>query len=285
MKRTASSSLRNVRRLRDFVFETRGGSVPTTLRVLCNKTLYLINHSVRRFAGPALVHARWHWARYPFSLRDKVLWSSALQAWFVPADESAIECMLHMPAYEPIDWIDPRRGEYFLDCGGYVGWYSIQAGRAVGPPGRVLVLEPDSVNRGQLERNLALNNIANAQIIPLAIWSHSQGVAWHPGDEPVWHHVTGHGPRTQKSTSIDDLVETLSLPRLDWIKLDIEGGEVEALRGASRTLKTLRPKLFIEVHETTQAVIAMLDETGYTVTRQLYDRPPNRHGWILAQSP
>src|SRR6266550_9039506 len=50
----------------------------------------------------------------------------------------------------------------------WVGWYSIQVGRAVGNSGRAVALEPDTLNRGQLERNLALNKLGNVQILPLA---------------------------------------------------------------------------------------------------------------------
>jgi FkbM family methyltransferase len=278
-----SSAQGGMRKLLDFVLETHGRSIMTTARIVCNKAVYLINRTARRHSSTSLVHAQWHWARYPFSLRKKVLWSAALQGWFFPEDESAIESMLHMPAYEPVDWVDPRQGDYFLDGGGYVGWYSIQAGRVVGTSGRVVTLEPDILNRSQLERNLALNNVENVLILPLAIWSHSGKVGWRHGEEPVWHRATDEGEVTRESVSIDELVHKLRLARLDWIKLDIEGGEVEALRGASRTLRDYGPKLFIEIHETKEVVTTMLQEAGYKIIRELYDQLPDRHGWILAQ--
>jgi FkbM family methyltransferase len=278
------SSLSSMARFRDFLLETRGRSVLTTARIICNKSAYLINRIFRQAPAAGLVHVGWHWAKYPFSLRGKVMWSRALRGWFAPSDESAIECMLHMPAYEPIEWVSPCPGEYFLDGGGYVGWYSIQAGRAIGPTGRVFVLEPDNRNREQLERNLVLNKVENVQIFPLALWSNVGQVSWRHGEEPVWHRVgTGDGA-TQNSVSIDSLVAELKLIRLDWIKLDIEGAEVEALLGANWTLRNLRPKLFIEVHETDEIVRKILQEAGYVVVRHLYDQPPDRHGWILAHS-
>lgn len=272
-----------MKKLLDFVLETHGQSIMTTAKVICNKVIYLINWTIRHHSTTSLVHAEWHWARHPFSLRQRILWSSALQAWFFPEDESAIECMLHMPAYEPIDWVDPQRGDYFLDGGGYVGWYSIRASRVVGKSGRVVTLEPDTLNRSQLERNLALNRLENVLILPLAIWSRSGNVGWRHGEESVWHRVTDEGELTQESVSIDELVNKLRLARLDWIKLDIEGGEVEALRGASRTLRDYGPKLFIEVHGTKDIVATILHKAGYEVIRELYDQPPDRHGWILAQ--
>jgi FkbM family methyltransferase len=274
---------RRIRKILDFVFETHGRTIATTAKVACNKTIYLINRTLRGRPAAGLVHAEWHWTKHPFSLRHELLWSSALRAWFIPEDESAIECMLHMPAYEPIDWVAPDEGEFFLDAGGYVGWYSILACRAVGNSGRVVALEPDALNRSQLERNLALNKHQNVVILPLAVWSRSGRIGWRHGKEPVWHQAMDDSETTQESISIDDLVDKLRLTRLDWIKLDIEGGEVEALRGAGRTLRDYHPKLFIEIHETSAAIAGLLQQAGYTVTRELYDQPPNRHGWVLAQ--
>ena len=221
-----------MKNLLQFVFETRGQSMSTTVRIAVNKTIYAINQAIRRAPPAGLVHASWHWTRYPFSLRKRVLWSAALKGWFSPEDESAMECMLHMPAYEPVAWVDPKQGEYFLDVGGYVGWYSIQTGRAVGKSGCVVVLEPDPLNRRQLKRNLALNHLENVQTLPVAAWSQSGEVRWHRAEQPVWHQITDKGEGSQPAVSIDELVRNLRLPRVDWIKLDIEGAEVNALLGA-----------------------------------------------------
>jgi FkbM family methyltransferase len=48
--------------------------------------------------------------------------------------------------------------------------------------------------------------------------------------------------------TVDDLVDLLAVDRLDWIKVDVEGGELGVLRGAYRTLRTLRPTWLIEDH-------------------------------------
>lgn len=279
------SARRGIKGLLNFALEARGQSMSTNARIAINKMIYVANQVIRPVPRAGLVHVPWHWMRYPFSLRERVLWSSALKGWFFPEDESAIECMLHMPAYEPVAWVDARKGEYCLDVGGYVGWYSIQTSRAVGKSGCVIVLEPDPINRRQLERNLALNHLENVQTLPLAAWSRSGEVRWHRGEEPVWHQITDKGEMTQQAVSIDKLVCDLKLPRLDWIKLDIEGAEVDALLGAIKTLRDHSPKLFIEVHETAAEVGRILFDAGYRITREHYDQPPDYHGWILAQKP
>jgi FkbM family methyltransferase len=269
--------------LRDSVRKTRALKLAAMGRIVVNKATYVLVRALASTPPDGWLHSPWHWYRFPFSLRNHFLWSPSLQCWFWPEDESAIECMLHLPNYEPVEWVAPRPGDIFLDVGGYTGWYSIQAARAVQSSGRVLAFEPDSVNRGQLERNLVLNNIQNTQVLPLAVWSRTCCVGWEKEDQPVWHHVGRlEEGNARQAISIDDLVAQFNLPRVDWIKLDIEGAEIAALHGATRTLMTFHPKLFIEVHLTKATVLGILQKIGYKVEREKYDVPPDHHGWILA---
>jgi FkbM family methyltransferase len=272
-------------RLVRFLNEVHGRTLLTTAKLLCNKVLYLLRRVSLKSSQETLVRVNWHWSRYPFSLRGQTLWSSALHAWFRPEDESAIECMLHMRSYEPVDWVKPVAGEYFLDIGGYIGWYSILAARAVGTEGQVIVLEPDPANMRQLKFNLWLNQVDRVRVLPWAAWSRSGEVPWTFAAEPVWHHIREGGTQTVPCISIDELCERLNLPRLDWIKLDIEGAETEALRGARLTLLHHSPNLFIEIHGVRQEVVSLLNEMGYFVERETYDMPPDKHGWILARHP
>ena len=48
-------------------------------------------------------------------MRNSILWSPFLKAWFTPEDESAMECMMRLPDYEPLDWVTPARDGVFLD--------------------------------------------------------------------------------------------------------------------------------------------------------------------------
>jgi FkbM family methyltransferase len=231
------------------------------------------------------LHSRWYWFHFPLSLRRAVLWSRPLRAWFAPEDETALEYMLRLQSYEPVQWVQPGDGEVFIDVGGYIGSYSIPAARAVGPTGRVLILEPNTDNRRQLERNLALNGITNCQVLPLAAWSASGSVGWHQDNQPVWHRVDEtQNHQAVNAVSIDDLVFRLSLTRVDWIKMDIEGAEVNAIEGAQGTLRKFRPQLFIEVHETLKTVTELLSNFGYSIASATFDLQPERHGWILARA-
>jgi len=256
----------------------------TQAKIACNLATYALLSSTRLLPHDKRLQNSRHWYRFPFSLRDKVLWSPALKAWFRPADESATECMLKMPAYEPTGWVEPKPGEVFVDVGAYIGWYSIAASQGVGPAGQVIALEPDAANRRQLQDNLALNCISNVSLVPSAAWSKSGRVGWQASDVPVWHAASGNGDgaASVEAVAIDDLVRQMQLPRVDWIKMDIEGGEVAALEGASSTLQRFHPTLFIELHETFAAVSKFLRPYGYSTTRVEFDLEPEKHGWLLA---
>jgi FkbM family methyltransferase len=270
--------------LRNYFGETRGRTSVTTAKVLCNKLVYCVVRATLRPPPRGWVHSPWHWFGFPFSLQEQILWSRSLQAWFRPLDNSAIEGMLHLPSYEPVEWVTPQPGQVFLDIGAYVGWYAIQAARAVGPSGRVVAIEPDPRNRLQLENNISLNAITNATIVPLAAWSHAGKVRWQ-GDsvEPVWHKIDeSSGSGLVDAVTVDDLVRRFGLTRVDWIKLDVEGAEVEVLKGAEQSIQRFHPVLFIEVHGTLHALEAFLPQFGYSIDKTIFGGITENHGHVLA---
>ena len=216
-------------------FETKGRTPGVSARLYFNKLVYGFIRRTRRPPDQGWMHSRWHWYRFPFSMRDSVLWSPFLKAWFSPEDESAMECMMHLPDYEPVDWVAPEPNGVCLDIGAYVGPYAIMAANAVGPHGKVVALEPDQANRRQLERNLALNGIVNCTVIPCAAWSRSGRIGWRTGEQPVWHGVDeSQSAESIEAVTVDAIVSQQVLDRVDWIKMDIEGGEVEALKGSQK---------------------------------------------------
>jgi FkbM family methyltransferase len=277
--------MENLKSGNNMLGHTHGQQPITTAKILCNRITYALARSATKPPAGGWLESRWHWYRYPFSLRNTVLWSPFLKAWFVAENESAIECMLRLPSYEPFDWVTPRAGDVILDLGSYVGPYSLSAASVIGPSGRVIALEPDETNRRQLERNLTVNNVANCTVVPKAAWRRSGRVGWQAGEQPVWHHVDDRvSESTVEAISVDDLVAEQNLDRVDWIKLDIEGGEVDALEGAKQTLRRFRPALFVEIHKTDRALRDLLGSIDYKVERESYDEPPDLHGWVLARS-
>jgi FkbM family methyltransferase len=271
-----------------FLSEAGGADASTTAKLLCNKATYLFMRATSRAPRRGWHTSARHWYRYPFSLFGEVLWSRQLGAWFRAENEAAMESMLHEDSYEPVDWVAPNEGDIVLDVGAFVGWHTIRAARLVGLSGRVISLEPDIINRRQLEANLTLNKIANCTVVPLGAWSTPHdNLGWYTEKSPDCCRIdVSKSPSSEgiRATTVDNLVAETGLNRVNWIKMDIEGGEVEALKGAAKTMRDHRPSVFVELHDTVQPVRDLLRQYGYYIKREAFDASPEPHGWFVAHS-
>jgi len=63
---------------------------------------------------------------------------------------------------------------------------------------------------------------------------------------------------------LDSLISS-GLPKPDFVKMDVEGGEVDILTGATKMLQDSRPLLLIELHGTNEAVAAILEKQNYSI--------------------
>jgi FkbM family methyltransferase len=149
--------------------------------------------------------------------------------------------------------VDVNEGDVVIDGGGCWGETALFFASKVGPEGRVFSFEFLPDNLRIFERNLALNPDLRDRIsvLPHALWSRSDAllamVARGPGTRVI--EARGKpGEATVSTLSIDDLVARYALQRVDFLKMDIEGAELEALRGAEDTLRRYRPSLAVSVY-------------------------------------
>ncbi len=146
-------------------------------------------------------------------------------------------------------------GMVVLDIGAFVGWYTLLAARRVGAHGRVYAFEPDPRNYELLSENLRLNRLgARVICLPKAVSDEAgmQPFFLHGGDQSRSSLIaTGGGHATMVETIVADDFLDRGL-KVDVVKIDIEGGEIQALRGLSQTLahSGSRVKLFVECNPT-----------------------------------
>lgn len=164
-------------------------------------------------------------------------------------------------------------GMVFYDLGANIGLFTLLAARRVGAKGRVISFEPDANAAARLRRNVERNQFANVTVIEAGVWSKSEYVNFVPADSSSLDNGVGkfvEGPNEatgilKQCLAIDDLIG--SAPPPDAIKCDVEGAELEALRGAEKLLRTHRPWIICEMHSESneRGSRELLTRFGYTV--------------------
>jgi FkbM family methyltransferase len=174
----------------------------------------------------------------------------------------------------------PKKGDLVLDCGAHVGNCAIIFSRLVGKEGRVICIEPFKESCNELRDRLRHLKIRNVNIINKGIWSETLKQALIVSNNTISCKLSPDENKFSESqthveiecTTLDDLISELRLPQLDLIKMDIEGSEIEALKGAVNTLTTLKPHLAIASYhyrgqnQTFHAVEEFLIKNHYDVT-------------------
>jgi FkbM family methyltransferase len=145
--------------------------------------------------------------------------------------------------------VEASPGDVIIDGGGYYGDTALYFSHLAGPEGRVLTFEFEPGSLQLLEHNLGLNPelAARIEVIRAALWDRvGERVSFHTqGPGTV---VVAGGAGSTNTDSIDALVERDAIRRVDFIKLDVEGCELGALRGAESTLRRFRPRLAIAAY-------------------------------------
>jgi FkbM family methyltransferase len=142
-----------------------------------------------------------------------------------------------------------REGGVFVDIGTNVGVMALLAGKLVGPTGRVIAIEPEPSNLQMLYRGIIVNKLTNVEVWPFAASNSRQIFSLGGLSNGHIEPSTGSGQemlseKLAQSVVLDDLLG--DLPRLDCVKIDIEGHEPAATEGFWRNLKKHRPALIVE---------------------------------------
>ncbi len=140
-------------------------------------------------------------------------------------------------------------GGVFVDIGANVGVMALLGGTIVGPTGRVIAIEPEPANLQMLYRGILINKLTNVEIWPFAASNarniFSLGGLSNGHIEPSTRSDQETlGGKLAQSVVLDDLLG--DLPRLDCVKIDIEGHEPAATEGFWKNISKHRPALIVE---------------------------------------
>ncbi len=141
---------------------------------------------------------------------------------------------------------------------------------------QVVCYEPNEVNRARLIENVCLNHLFNVEVrkfgvgseIGMGTLSYSPEMA---GGGTLDPNTDAPISQAVQITTLDHDIAASKLPAPDLIKIDIEGWELEALKGARQTLTARHPALFLEMHGDTMRekrqkvgeIVAFLGDAGY----------------------
>jgi FkbM family methyltransferase len=176
-------------------------------------------------------------------------------------------CWLGFYEYEKQQLIsrEVQSGNVFWDVGANVGFYSLLASNLVGS-GRVFAFEPAPRNLSYLRKHLELNRVTNVDVLAIAVSDRNGISSFETEETGFMGHLSDEGKITVPTATLDSLAEEGKILPPDYIKMDIEGAELLALRGASRTFQRYHPVLFLATHgrEVHTQCIQLLQSWGYS---------------------
>lgn len=180
------------------------------------------------------------------------------------------------------EYFKPAKGDVFIDVGAHVGKYTLQVARIVEDDGLVIAIEPHPENYQALLKGIQLNGFKNIIALNVAAWNKECKIKLFIHDAAV-HHSTkidlGLGQIEVQARTIDQVIDELDVKRVNWVKIDVEGAEVEVLRGLKKTLASHNPRLIIEVQrKNLKNVLKFMENYKYMVKPIAMEKDP-RAGW------
>jgi FkbM family methyltransferase len=169
------------------------------------------------------------------------------------------------------------RGMTVIDLGANIGYYTLIESKLVGSEGKIVAVEPNSENIKFLKLNIQKNGIKNVTVIEAAIGDRDGFDTLHLSETSNWHSMISNPSLKQlnsvevKVRQLDNLIEELGVS-VSLIRMDIEGYEINVIRGMIRTLQKYGPRLVVELHPQlvgSQAIcnlLITLKTLGYVAT-------------------
>jgi len=156
-----------------------------------------------------------------------------------------------------------EKGMTVISGGAASGMWTVKASKTIGVDGLILALEPNEKSYEVLIHNVELNNCTNVIPVKKALWSKTgkayfnRGSAWDVG---YVEDVKSEGSTEIETITMDDLMNQYGLIKADFVKIDVEGGEIEILKGWTK-IRACK-YLVMETHKTLNVVLDILKKEG-----------------------
>jgi len=180
---------------------------------------------------------------------------------------------------EYFQWYRPTAGDRVFDLGAHCGVSTYYLAQSVGPSGSVIAFEPDPICHGLLLRNVKRHGLDNVMVVKKAI-SGTSGTANFLSEGTIGSSLASNSSRTTmgsvvtvETTSLADACRDYGVPA--FIKMDIEGAELEAVAAAKGLLKEYPIHLCVDTNHwvdgelTAERVEAMFTDFGYEASSSM----------------
>lgn len=170
-----------------------------------------------------------------------------------------------------------NNGDVVLDVGSNIGEVLLNLAK-INPKGKIYGFEPVKSTFEKLGKNVSLNSFSNISLYQLALSDNNETVYYqakegHSGGTMMSKESKNNSLDFIEAMTLDDFTELNSIEKIDFIKVDIEGFEMNFLKGALQTLKKYKPSIFMEVdhvklirqNSSAEELLSTLKSIGYKV--------------------
>jgi FkbM family methyltransferase len=184
----------------------------------------------------------------------------------------------------------PTKGDIVADVGAYLGRYALTSSNLVGKSGRVVAIEGDPSHYEMLDKNLKLNKVSNVTAINCMVGSKDMHITHQEfldmyityqeflekggTDKPQFGNTVIH------VNSLDNLlIKEHGISEVNWMKIDVEGAELDVLKGAHNILSnSKRIKLLIEIHGVNKLYKPIMEILNSYNFKIIFEKPESRSG-------
>lgn len=164
-------------------------------------------------------------------------------------------------------YLELNKGDIVFEVGAFIGFHALRMSEIVGAKGKVIAIEAISENFELLKKNIEINKIKNIIPINKAIWNYRGSLLFHI-DEKQKTSALNNIVKTKEQKklpcdTLDNIYDELKLPKVDFVRIQTNGAEIEALKGMENIL-TGKPKLLVAVpYKNRNEVQKLLENYGY----------------------
>jgi FkbM family methyltransferase len=188
---------------------------------------------------------------------------------------------------EILEHFTPKEGDIVVDIGAAFGFYTILASKMIGPIGKVIAIEPQPESFHMLNSNIKLNKLSNVKTLNYAVFSKETKLQLYSSYSIIPERA---GKNTLDFIEVDCnkldnlILQTGKINEVNWIKIDVEGAELEVLKGAANILSKGKDiSLLIEIHNISegrnhyQSIIDLLKKYDFKIKFEKIYENGERH--------